>query len=270
MHKLIAILLGVCPLFFTYAQVPTKQVVKNKLEAQNGVPYKIVKNPKHGYFCIDNSDEVIKGFMYEKKVWDRWAFQLYAKYLTKGSVALDIGAHIGVHSLMLSKAVGKKGKVYSFEPQLKIYHELLANLQLNKVKNVSTFNLCISDSNKELYLTEVKPQNEGATQVVNAEDSRATQKVQAITVDSLCLDRVDLMKIDVENHELQVLLGAEATIKRHRPTIVLEIWADHYFGPNGYIGVPSKAKIEALLKSWDYEISAITTDDFLAVPKERI
>ena len=94
--------------------------------------------PKLGRFCLEkDSKDFIKWHLQSVKTWESEHLHYFKKYAKKGSTVLDIGAHIGVHTLRLSKAVGDEGQVHSFEPQSKVYQELLANLNLNEIKNWS-------------------------------------------------------------------------------------------------------------------------------------
>ena len=62
---------------------------------------------------------------------------VFRKLIHKDDVILDIGANIGYHSLLFSKACGPKGQVYSFEPVKKNYTQLIKNIALNEIKNIS-------------------------------------------------------------------------------------------------------------------------------------
>ncbi|BFU59512.1 MULTISPECIES: FkbM family methyltransferase [Rodentibacter] len=64
------------------------------------------------------------------------------------------------------------------------------------------------------------PTNENIGQIV---DYQKTQKVPLISIDSLQLERIDFIKIDVEGMELSVLTGALESIKRHKPIMTIEI-----------------------------------------------
>ena len=101
--------------------------------------YSIVEVPAHGYvgyFYIDTIEDCIKGELAQGKPWESDLSLILTQYARPGTVALDIGSHIGTHTLTLANAVGKEGKVFAFEPQPKTFRELVQNMRLNEVKNV--------------------------------------------------------------------------------------------------------------------------------------
>jgi hypothetical protein len=66
------------------------------------------------------------------------SFALYRRYATTGTVAIDIGANLGLHALVLSRCVGGNGHVFAYEPLAPIYQRLTANVGLNHAFNVVT------------------------------------------------------------------------------------------------------------------------------------
>mgnify|MGYP001767220648 CR=1 FL=1 len=152
-----------------------------------------------------------------------------------GVVALDCGANIGVHTIEWARMMYRWGRVISFEAQEKIYYALAGNIALNNCLN-ATAHLCalgascgkieipIPDyfspsSYGSLELRE-RPNNEFIGQKI---DYKNTQSVHMVTIDSLSLPRVDLIKIDVEGMEEEVLAGAKDTICHHHPILLIEI-----------------------------------------------
>src|SRR5882762_7707062 len=63
----------------------------------------------------------------------------FRQLIRPGDVVADIGANIGSHTLLYSQLVGPQGRVIAFEPQPKIFHMLCANLALNGLANVATY-----------------------------------------------------------------------------------------------------------------------------------
>ena len=135
-----------------------------------------------------------------------------------GDVVVDVGAHIGTMTLKMAKLVGPEGRVIAYEPQVKIYQELLINLDLNGVDNVCAHFAALGDSHARIAMDPPMVGNEGGTSM-----GKGGNLVELHTLDSHRLESVALIKIDVEGAEDGVLLGAEQTILRHRPVIVIEI-----------------------------------------------
>ena len=85
--------------------------------------------------------------------------------------------------------------------------------------------------------------------------SDSSSGYKMITLDSLKLERLDFMKVDVEGYELNVLKGGEETIKRYRPVIWCEALTDRH-----------KKMLQQYLKSFDYSISRLSDTNFLFLP----
>jgi FkbM family methyltransferase len=152
-----------------------------------------------------------------------------------GVVGIDCGANIGVHTIEWARSMFGWGRVYSFEAQEKVYYALAGNVALNNCFNVTArlaavgavcgtqpvpeVNYCLPSSFGSLELVQ-GPDNEYIGQPV---DYTRTAQVEMLTLDSLSLARIDLLKIDVEGMELQVLEGARDSIQRCRPHLIVEI-----------------------------------------------
>jgi len=153
-------------------------------------------------------------------------------------VFLDIGANIGVHTLFFSGLAGPRGKVHAFEAQRIIFQMLMGNLALNSIENVIGHGVAVGAAPGALKLQPVdygKPWNFGGMGLVTespdpqfphgtAERAAAerNEMIPVITLDSLKLDRVDFIKLDVEGMEEDVLRGAARTLDRTRPMMQVE------------------------------------------------
>lgn len=223
--------------------------------------YRVVDIPTLGSFYIDSRVDIIKNQLRSQQVWEPEIIALMEKNIKPGTTAIDIGAHIGTHTLSMSKLVGDRGRVVAFEPQLKLYSELVMNMELNQRNNVTAYRCAVGDSYKEIEMNLPVPNNEGGTAIGSGGDSALM-----ITLDSLGLDNVSFMKIDVENLEDDVLRGAEKTIRKNRPTIILEIMGNTYKpDPNRNEKVQNTLK---RLQEWGYQTQYIDSSwsDWLATP----
>ena len=129
-------------------------------------------------------------------------------------VVLDIGANIGVHSLWFSGLVGARGVVHAFEAQRIVYQMLMGNLAINSVENVHARQVAVGATPGRLRLPPVdyaRNWNFGGMGLIDegpepqfapgsAERAHADrgESIEVVTLDSLALPRVDLVKIDVE------------------------------------------------------------------------
>lgn len=160
---------------------------------------------------------------YEPEV--RFALQ---DYLRPGSTFIDCGANIGCWSVMASGLVGKEGRVISIEANPVTLQLLQKNLDANGLPKAVHGALTSTSGDLQLYVPKsgfdifstIRPGG-----IVEDDDS-VSITVAGMTLDSVVesshLDRVDLIKIDVEGAEMDVLRSAIQTLKKFRPTVVLE------------------------------------------------
>lgn len=155
--------------------------------------------------------------------WCEEEVALMCALLGPGDVVLDLGANIGAHTLPLARAVGPTGHVYAFEPQRIVYQTLCANLALNSLTNVHTYMMAIGAEPGVIAvppLDYTQADNFGGLRLKAG--SPAGEEVDVVTVDMLPLPGCRLIKIDVEEMELDVLRGAVQTLARFRPFLFVE------------------------------------------------
>jgi FkbM family methyltransferase len=152
-----------------------------------------------------------------------------------GVVAIDAGANIGAFSITWGRMMRNWGAVLAVEPQLPLFYALAGNVALNNLHTtVRPMLAAFGASNGFIEVPmldydrpasygslELRPW-EGAEPIGQPVDYKVTERVPLLTVDSMDLERVDLLKIDVERMELDVLIGARETITRCRPIIMVE------------------------------------------------
>ena len=215
-----------------------------------------------GKFYVDDDKDMVKSAIVRNLVWDRHLLELFPKYVRPGSTVVDAGAHIGVHTVPLARLVGAKGRVYAFEPQRKIYRELVFNLRLNGIDNVVPLRFALGHTTGITEMNRAEVGNEGATGVGSGGD-----RVELRTLDSFGLRNVSLIKIDVEHFEDHLLEGAQLTIARYRPVILIEIMGGHFYDR----ATPEiRARIDgtqARLRALGYKVSHIYAHDYLALPE---
>lgn len=151
-----------------------------------------------------------------------------------GVVAVDCGANLGVMAVEWARAMTGWGRVLAFEAQERIFYALAGNLALNNCFNAQARHAAVGAHCGTMrvpvpdYLRpgsfgslELKPgpDNEYIGQDV---DYAATAEINCVTLDSLGLERLDLLKIDVERMEMDVLEGARDCIQRFRPMMIVE------------------------------------------------
>ena len=142
---------------------------------------------------------------------------LLADVLTPGDTVVEAGANIGALTLPILHEVGSAGCVISFEPQAAYYNLLEGNV--GQFPQMILRRQALGNCCEPIVLKAVE------TERIHAPGWEANGRefiVAQITVDSLALPRLDLLKIDVDGQELEILQGAEETVARTRPLIYVE------------------------------------------------
>ncbi|RYZ20264.1 MAG: FkbM family methyltransferase [Chitinophagaceae bacterium] len=148
--------------------------------------------------------------------------------LKPGAVCLDIGAHKGAYTFWMKRAVGGTGKVVAFEPQ----QEGAALLRLLYQGPVRVEQLGLSDkAGRQTFF--IHPQANAVSYEASLTSKYADaieQVIETTTLDAYCAQQglqPDLLKIDVEGHELEVLRGGTETLRHQRPSVLIEIERRH-------------------------------------------
>jgi FkbM family methyltransferase len=148
---------------------------------------------------------------------------LFRELLSESSHVLDVGANIGAHTIFFAQTVGVEGTIYAFEPQRLLFQTLCANIALSSLTNVHCYHAVVSDECGSVLVPPLDPyaeQNFAGLSLLNECDTG--DEVVSLTIDSLCLSKCDLMKIDVEGMELHVVRGALQTLRRLSPILYVE------------------------------------------------
>lgn len=159
---------------------------------------------------------------------------LLVKNLTQAcNYFVDVGANTGIFSIYAARSK-KDLKVLSFEPHPSNYKRLLKNIYINQLTTIQTFPLALGGDQREIEFTVPTDLSISTTASANENFTRNFHQVEhkTIHVKQMALDEVlsrfpitskDVIKIDVEYYELEVLKGAEQTIRTKRPLVIIEI-----------------------------------------------
>ena len=164
--------------------------------------------------------------------------RMYRSLIRRGDNVLDVGAYVGAHTLPLAQLVGPNGRVIAFEPTRFAFDKLRQNLMLNPelATRVTTQQIALMESAAStmpdcIYSSWPLDVQESLHEIHGGQ-LRDTNNAVVSTLDqaveSLGLARVDFVKLDVDGFEPQVLAGAVCTLRRFRPTILME-WAPYLF-----------------------------------------
>ena len=164
-------------------------------------------------------------------VYERSTTRALARLARPGAITIDVGANIGAQALPVAVRVGQQGQVIAVEPADSAMARLRANCGLNpdlrsRITLVHRALGAPGDRPAESYFASWPLETRANAHPVhlgNPEGSSAAGSTLDGLVAELNVARVDLIKLDVDGHELPVLRGALATLEKHHPVVVFEL-----------------------------------------------
>ncbi len=152
------------------------------------------------------------------------------------AIVFDVGAHAGQFAKLFAR-MAPGGFVYAFEPGSYARAILRAALRLNRIANVAVLPLALGAASGVAILT-VPVKRSGSygfgLSHLGRDDGRYAAEIEAVPVatldqvaTALALARLDLIKADIEGFELRLVRGGEATLKRFKPALLLELDGTH-------------------------------------------
>jgi len=199
----------------------------------------VLRGPLHGCkWIVGSAHHACWLGTYEREKQKRIASEL-----KPGSVFYDVGANVGLYSLLAAR-LDPAGKTYAFEPLPKNTWYLHRHFELNSIQNAQVLELAISDQIGTHSFCEAGDRSMGHL------GKNGKLRVRTATLDSLLheeeIPAPDYIKMDIEGAELMALRGASECIQRHRPAIFL---ATH--------GRNMETECCRQLNSWGYELQNI-------------
>ncbi|RLI43611.1 hypothetical protein DRO59_00440 [Candidatus Bathyarchaeota archaeon] len=167
--------------------------------------------------------------------------------LQAGDVFVDVGAHVGKYSFYAAKQVGDSGLVIAIEPHPKNVENLKKGIELNGFRNIRVVQKACSDHSGKAFLLEYE-----LSARYELTDKLTRMIVEVATLDcivqSFGVNKVDMVKIDVNGHEYHVLEGAVSMLESYRPTILIEA------------SLENKQRIFSFLEKLGYEARIINKE----------
>jgi FkbM family methyltransferase len=184
---------------------------------------------KHGDFKILTLDMYISRYLEKYGEWSEPEVDLYKQIVNKKFVVVEVGAHIGTHTVPIAKLADT---VICYEPQRIIYQTLCHNIIKNNLTNVTTYMMGAGDENKDIQLNEIdynyylqknEQANTGGTQIEKLITNKGYKSAIVKLDDHLNnLASLHFIKIDAEYMEIKVLKGAQKLIEKYKPVIYFE------------------------------------------------
>lgn len=182
---------------------------------------------------------------------EKESIKLWVKLCSFSNNIIDIGSNTGIYSLV-AKAVNRVSNVYAFEPVERVFNKLEANCKLNNY-HINCHNLAISNKDGDAFFYDSNDEHTYSV-TINATEgnkdllSKVKTPIMKLSsfVEKEKIKNIDLLKIDVETHEVEVIEGYIEYIKQQLPTMLIEIIRDKV-----------AVGLENLLKDLDYHYFAI-------------
>lgn len=179
--------------------------------------------------------------------WEKESLRLWGILSKKSQVIIDVGANTGVYALY-SKSINKNAMVHAFEPVDRVYDKLIKNVKENNF-DIYCNKVALSNYNGEAVIYDTDREHTYSVTVNKnlnlSNDKIIERKINVLRFDSYFssnnIDKIDLMKIDTETHEVEVLEGMGALLEMYKPTMLIEILNDEI-----------AIKIESIVKKCDY------------------
>jgi len=199
-----------------YAERRPLTIVK-KIDEKRSI-YKI-----DNYLLILDNTRLIDSQLIKTGVWEPELTDILKKYVKSGMRVFDVGANSGFHTILLGSLLGDTGEVHSFEPVTYYRKMLEENIKINNFTNIVVNDKGLSDSTQEL---EIKFSKDNASLHVLLASNHQIEKIQLIKFDDYIhdkkIDKIDLIKVDIEGHELFFLNGAIEALNKFKPVIIME------------------------------------------------
>ena len=180
-----------------------------------------------------------------------------AACLRRGDTFVDVGANLGALSLRAATVVGPEGRVHAIEPHPVTFDYLRRNVELNGLRNISMHNTALGAEQGIVHFTSKLHDDQ------NQASTGPGIEVKCTTLDELlgdAVERVDLLKVDVEGFELFVLQGAARLLAKTR-VVYFESCEEH-FAKFGY----STRDVVDLLMRQGFVVHRISGEQLLPVP----
>jgi FkbM family methyltransferase len=231
-------------------------------------------DPRTAISCL-----VVQGY-YEK--YETKILKYFAE-LKNGSI-IDIGANLGYYSVILGKLLKPSDKLFAFEANPLVIEMLNKNIAINDLQeNIEVFNCALSDINNQklkLYLPLRAGSSAASLNKLHPDDKNNSIEILTRRLDDVGqirnLDRISLIKIDVEGAELNVIKGALETIRENKPVIFIELlrkWSKIFgYHPNDVLRILQELgykvfEVNRVLTSIESIDDATVSTNFLLLPE---
>lgn len=218
-----------------------------------------------GYQLRVNVCELVGGDLYFGIPFEPHEVQVAGLVVSEGDTVIDVGANLGLYSILVSGWISSSGRIHAFEPNPDMCSLLAENVRLNGLTNIEINSLAVSDNvgegvlhvNRESALSSMGETKRGSV----ARDERILITTLDDYVKQHNLSCVDFLKIDVEGFEGHVLRGARSMLANQSDLVILCELSAKNFGPLGF----SVGDVLGMMDSLGYSAWGLSSQDGVLV-----
>jgi len=186
---------------------------------------------------------------------ERGEVKFLESIVKKGMNVIDIGANVGITTVTVARKIGRRGKLYSFEPTPEYFNILKENISSNGLENVKVYELAVTAQVGRVPFS----QKELSSGIVFEEGAKKFE-VSTTSIDRFLseekIERIDLINMDCEGSELLVLKGAQKTLWENKVKIFCEIHHD-FLKQLGQ----SVEELVQYLQGLEFQVQSVSLDD---------
>ncbi len=174
-----------------------------------------VKGLNYRFYMNDNVSE--RKFLFLPQFFDTFEFDLMEKRLKQGNTFIDVGANVGIYSMIAAEQVGESGKVISIEPNPFVIERLKYNLSINSFEDRIKIQQCgVSDAEGKFDLVMDKTNLGGSSIVIERSDEKISIscKLLSTIIEEQGIKKIDGLKIDIEGAEDKALIPFFNTVDK--------------------------------------------------------
>jgi FkbM family methyltransferase len=221
------------------------------------------KQTKGFEICLEPKDLHDAAYIYNTGTYERSTTDLFSFLAKKSQVVFDVGAYWGWFTLLGAAILRNGGRVFSFEPSPSNFSMLKRSIQLNGFSNATLFEEAISNTDSDCALYEGgNPYKHSLVRDFGLGSVSVKSSRLDTVAESLSVNRIDMLKMDVEGNEPQVFLGAQSLLQNERiGNIIME------YSPKSWSGYD--ALLDALFHSFDVYHILDSPKPFTISPAKR-
>lgn len=221
-----------------------KKYPRTKILSTDG---NIIKTEALGFIWKLDKNRYLDKSILDNGVFELESTELVQKFIKPGMIVADIGANFGYYTLQFGRLVGKSGYVYAFEPVDRYRIRLLEHLKMNNIINVEVINKALSNKQgkAQIFVGECS----GTFHWCSQQRAEEVQEVLITTLDTFVkenkIQKLDFLKVDLDGHEPMFLEGAQNTLTKLKPIVLIE-FCQYSLYAAGYQGWELADQLESL------------------------